>query len=132
MDGSGRVTLRNRKFLRKISPVCRDFRFPKPHLNDDQSHATTGNPTDEIAQFRPLLPNYAENVLDSRPMNTDNEFLDSSSTPDVEIEDHVTLAHDHDTNTNRTEDIRRSSRHWIPRQLFQVQNRGKTHLYAPL
>ena len=82
VDGSGRVTIRNRKFLRKFVPVCpKTIRTPSVHAFPplqqprDVTPPAIANPTPEPVQEEqtPMVPTYRPSQVDppSRPLVTD-------------------------------------------------------------
>ena len=102
MDGSNRLTLRNRKFLRKIDPVRSS---PAVTKFTDTSQLTHADESQKVAQAHPSsspapLPPPVPVV--PNPVSTQS--------PVAEIPD-----------------IRRSSRNKQPRELFQANLKGKSH-----
>ena len=107
MDGSNRVTLRNRRFLRKINPVCidgniPDVAIPPPRPSSIPQVNQTAPVTNPVARIPPQEPD--------RP--TDGHERPSAT---IEPAPPVRPA------------IRQSTREKIPRRMFEAQPRGKFH-----
>ena len=118
MDGSNRVTLRNRKFIRKISPVCVDQNLPDfsrtPSIHHEINNSKVQTKEDFPAAEEPSLEQ-AKDII-----RTNNEVVQfpaaSKSTP---ADSYV---------SNPTPEIvRRGTRNRPLRQVFQAQLQGKTH-----
>ena len=108
MDGSGRITLRNRRFLRPIQPICSDttVRLPKSEGSnsvDVPPPAPTGAPDTALVVDLPVQQNPNANV-----QNVD--------APPQQIENNLPVR-------------RRSNRPRQPRQLLEVHHHGQTHSY---
>ena len=101
MDGSNRVTLRNRRFLRKIDPVCSDESMPDVTLRQPPSPIHRMDP-DAAVDPSPAL-----------------EALVHEPRAPV-IEKPVAV-------TPEPTELRRSSRERAPRRVFEAQTRGKSH-----
>ena len=103
VDGSRRLTLRNRKFLRKITPISR-------HVTDSD--------TMEHSPAQPIIPTEVES-------DTPAHLLSPPRRPDARIEQDplVVIEPEH----SFTPEPRRSSR--VPKQvtLFQAKLSGKSH-----
>ena len=116
MDGSNRPSIRNRRFLRKIDPICAEPSGPvvvrtstsradsaKETIVDqptsDQRSAISTQPTPS-----PLQPLPPSNPTPSQPSppSTSSETVQPSS-------------------------VRRSSRNTVPRRVFEAQHHGKSH-----
>ena len=102
MDGSNRLTLRNRKFLRKIDPVCSSPAVTKFTDTSQLTHA------DESQKVAPAHPSSSPAPLPPPVPVVPNPV--STQSPVAEIPD-----------------IRRSSRNKQPRELFQANLKGKSH-----
>ena len=105
-DGSRRTTLRNRRFLRKISPLSRSA--PEVHV-DDSTTRTSGDldaggidHTDDMEHQTPSDPS-----IDSIPLPPSDIESPSPVVPTVEL--------------------RRSARERIPRKLFVAKMKGQSH-----
>ena len=89
VDGSGRVTLRNRKFLRRFTPVMpQNPSFQLPSLLTSQpfiTHTHTSHPTLTYpSQTRPVLPNHPSYLgLDkpAAPVAVKNDERPTSTAP---------------------------------------------------
>ena len=103
MDGSGRVTLRNRRFLRKIDPVCVEPSIPKL--------------TNSTAQAEDI--DHQASINDQR----NNETAESANRP----------THQPSGNNEipevAIENTRKGTRNRIPREIFEAQHHGKSHSY---
>ena len=151
VDGSRRITLRNRKFLRKISPLTRNAQ----DLNDNippPSPASRGDPKDRTASVaqRDLTPT----VITARPQedhvptqqpSPDNLFTPKPLTAPRTLDlgdvtplpspprttDHQREKMHHDSNKQQpcpSDYVRWSSRERVPRKLFTAKLSGKSHV----
>ena len=101
MDGSNRVTLRNRRFLRKIDPVCSDESMPDVTLRQppspihriDSDVSVDPSPSLEAPVHKPRAP-VVEKPVAVTPEPTE---------------------------------LRRSTRERTQRRVFEAQTRGKSH-----
>ncbi len=119
MDGSNRVTLRNRKFLRKIEPVC--GHPTGPSLAPSTIHLDTEQHT-VIPNIPNIPPSPHTNVstpihrtpvrpasIPQTPSNSDGNPSRNDPFPAPAVE------------------VRTSNRNRRPRELFEASIRGKTH-----
>ena len=133
MDGSGRVTRRNRRFLREILPVCSDnYKIPR----------ATGN-------INRILPTNAveaseDNSVPNRELRPREEA--PSSIPPVASASAEPTVQSHTTNSQQTNTVnvpaeehatemstaapRRSNRDRVHRQVFQANLHGKGHSWS--
>ena len=105
---SRRITLRNRRFLRKIDPICRksNVALPAiPHVHISEEHPNT-KISSRVDNRIPLPPPIREKIAD-----------DLRTAPDDEQEDPE----------NQDFLPRRSRRKPVPRQMFSAKLRGKSH-----
>ena len=119
MDGSRRVSLRNRRFLRKILPICRKC----PESSFDR-----GVPVPPVA-----VPTDTTNVLPPQPVSDPSEPVPSlianpeqntsEGTPDV----HPLRVEPSSGPSPALPTLRRSSRGCVPRTMFSAKLSGKTH-----
>ena len=92
IDGSGRITDRNRQFLRKFTPVTPTSPGPRPNCHDTQL-----NPTPTTPSYRQVEPepgdipvpssprvSLPQNVPDIRDSPTSPTFVTPPSSPNVE------------------------------------------------
>ena len=118
MDGSGRVTLRNRKFLRKILPVCSDthqnmtVNMDKVNKIDHDTGTIIANP------LSPQAPSTGGNDVASP-----NDAID-------DVPDRTDVSHSPRDTVEEERVVRRSTRAAAPRKLFNAQHSGKTHFYS--
>ena len=105
MDGSNRVTLRNRRFLRKIDPVCSDERVPEIAFRQPQL------PTSRLGADQAVDPNGAPRIPSQDPGSQFEQPHAVNSDPTLPAEPVV----------------RRSTRERAPRRIFEAQTRGKSH-----
>ena len=133
MDGPGRVTRRNRKFLRVIDPVCSDGRkiprttLPPAHptesiepVNDRMEMATTGVPATysaKVPQTAPQVEVFKDAPRVEVPENA----------PQIEVPQDI---HQNEASNQQSDEVRRSNRSRIPRQRFQANLRGKGHTWT--
>ena len=123
MDGSGRVSLRNRKFLKNILPVCSDPKlmrsYPLTNENDKPLQQ------DSIVKVKPLL---TEPVTEYNPKNNgENLDTNTENTNVAEIGEPIEPSLSND----QTDNVRRSTRNKVPRVLFRAHHHGKSHTYEP-
>ena len=119
-DGSRRITLRNRRFLKKIMPVCR-----KTFTDDD----SPPHPTMNEEQSRPLIDPVASDPYIA-PVESPNEGGPTSEVVTSEL-------NPPDNSTQQTRSIspdstsgtRRGTRERAPRKLFNARMDGKYHDY---
>ena len=108
MDGSNRVTLRNRKFIRKIHPACSQPVIPK-------------NVTSQI----PSAGQSYENTRMNEKANEMEPMMVSNHTPSAE---QITVSYEPPSEGQRTPQ-RRGTRNRQPRQIFEARHDGKSHSY---
>ena len=151
VDGSRRITLRNRKFLRKISPLTRNARDLDDNVPPPPS-ASHGDPLDRTAPVAQL--NLTPTVITARPevdrVPTQQPSPDNLFTPkplaaprtldlrDVtplssppKTTDHQREKMHHDSNEQQpcpSDYVRWSSRERVPRKLFTAKLSGKSHV----
>ena len=127
MDGSGRVNLRNGKFLRRILPVCCDPTVTKPCL-PARSYSIT-----ETSSVSPPTMPPTKNMLEASLAGSDHVHNINNSPPAADTATlHVSPDHEVQmpgATDNGIKEPRRSTRNRMPRQLFSAQHRGNTHLY---
>jgi transposase InsO family protein len=143
MDGSGRCTLRNRRFLRRCSPFMSDSREQLPvEISKIPEHITEDQTSTETADTGPILP-YISDETD-QPQVTNS--LPPASTPPViprtparpitssvpplpaaptQTQEQETL--DPEPSTSEPQPPRRSTRQRLPRQLISMTMTGKHH-----
>ena len=129
MDGSGRVTLRNRKYLRKISPVCSDLRPFNIHDDLNKIDAIDNDRVDEIDPTIMSSSPPRSSPLQHRQHITFQPPLTQLPTPQTTeppANDVVVTAPE---NESAPVEIRRSSRRKAPREIFHAQHSGKTYFY---
>ena len=115
IDGSGRVTRRNRKFLRLINPACSDV-YRTPRQLSTLSEETF--PSDRVIVSVPRSVASTGN----EPRNGSESQETQSAERHAEASASVT-----DANQPMTTEPRRSSRNRMPRQIFQANIKGKSH-----
>ena len=116
LDGSRRMTLRNRRFLKKILPVSRRiYNDSFDSLADEQVQPTPPDP----AQPPSILPEEPVVAIEEPPL------------PSVETEDQPVVV---DTPPPPSPPVvhdgaplRRSSREKAPRRIFSAKLKGKSH-----
>ena len=113
MDGSRRVTLRNRKFLRKINPVCAEPSLPTltPQRYNTKSNTSTRESADE--SISPTTPDADQQSVVEQPPLHQYSIIPPSQSPVTPETGHV--------------ELRRSTRDRTKRSVFQAQLRGKSH-----
>ena len=117
LDGSGHVTLRNRKFLRKILPACSDTQHTKPPC-EITIPGKVGAPLEE-----PATSELIHNDEINKPA-AQHPSPDIAMGNDSDLIDNVEVPRDcPDANQNP----RRGSRNRVPRTLVIAQHKGKTH-----
>ena len=121
LDGSRRISLRNRRFLKKIDPICRrnvdhslDLVLPTDRVHPA---GTTPLPTSP-APVTTKEPTEAQGVLPTADCNTPN---DDTGSEIVSAPAPPSPPASSDTN------LRRSNREKAPRQLFSAKLTGKSH-----
>ena len=124
-NGSRRVTLRNRRFLKKILPVSRkgfdhtlDITPSSPTPNDEPTLITEQSEPATLTQPPPPAGDVAND-----PPSVET-YLPG---PDPSIVDVDIVAQPEPTNTNTENVVRRSTRPRAPRNLFNARMVGKTH-----
>ncbi len=121
LDGSRRVSLRNRRFLKKISPISRQGIDPTPDLDGDGDHppapVTTPSPaTQEEVYHLPCPPMRSSPQRDPPPSGIE----DVIASPNPVVGDlgpvipNISL-------------VRRGTRVRVERKQFQAKLSGKTH-----
>ena len=116
-DGSRRVTLRNRRFLKKISPVSRK-------VYDDTLDITQPAlaPVEKSSILPQPSPTPTPTPLSHDTINTSVPVIDSPE--EAPPSEHI----DTMLPSDRPNDgVRRSSRPRVPRKVFSVKLHGKTH-----
>ena len=109
MDGSNRLTLRNRKFLRKIDPVCASPAIPR--FTPSKSSTDTRQPTHTSTPPQPTVPAQSALAPALVPALAPVDHIpEPTRSPVVDIPE-----------------IRRSDRNKQPRELFQAKFKGKSH-----
>ena len=105
VDGSNRLTLRNRKFLRKIDPVCA-HRMP--------ATASVGTqPSSNLAESTPNTPLLQQIAAPVSGPSTHTPTDDPAPTAP--------------TAPTASEGVRRSDRVRRPREMFEANLQGKSH-----
>ena len=127
MDGSGRPTLRNRRFLRKIQPVCADRVYTSPPIHPSlpsmsQSEFKSDPPTCE--SFSPVdvqLPSSDLAVpTEPQPQFTAPNSTGYPTTPPADV------------GATSPNALRRSTRVRNPRQQLSMSMKGKSHNYIDI
>ena len=122
MDGSNRVTLRNRKFLRKIHPICAEPYMahlePGTHHRCDMDRQRLQEPHNCSINTETLSPP----TPDTPPPIPDTSV--PPTVPDLPINNGNA-----GESTPAPDGLRRSARIPIPRKVFEASNRGKSHCY---
>ena len=117
MDGSGRITLRNRKFIQKILPACSDNKkVPVPN-NEHTRVIADGQRRAEVLSPSPVQLRNNNNIQNNSPNEQPRVEPAEVVPPNLPVEE-------------AQHEIRRSSRMRVPRKLFNAQHFGKTHLYS--
>ena len=112
MDGSNRVTLRNRRFLRKINPVCIDGNIPDVAIPPPRPSSIP-----QVNQTAPVT-----NPVERIPPQEPDRPTDGHERPSATIEPAPPVR----------PAIRQSTREKIPRRMFEAQPRGKFHTEKPV
>ena len=107
VDGSNRLTLRNRKFLRKIDPVCAH----RPPTTPSTTVPSSTHPANE-------------NPEPSQEIGTLEEGPSTSAQPTVDTTPAVSM--------QPSGLVRRSERTKCPRELFEANVDGKYHSYKKI
>ena len=119
-DGSRRITYRNRRFLRKISPLCRnapEVQLEEPTNEGHHSHnprTEVGDPNLMNTTREVCNPNLTNTGLPSPPPAPRDAYL-----PPVNNTEHLPEVD--------PPVLRRSGRERKPRELFQAKMKGKHH-----
>ncbi len=124
MHGSGRCTLRNRQFLRKILPVCTDRPIQVPSLL--KTSTRNNEPVKRVDIPAPWRQNIPYNEPDGDlPSPVNDEVMgppvgsyNKDTPPDV-------------VNHTVVQEPRRSARNRQPRQLLSLSMKGKHYDYVP-
>ena len=103
IDGSNRLTLRNRKFLRRIEPVCR-------HRPPPLSSITLPSNTQPVSSTTEPIPSMNNEPQPNTPVLSQPEI---EEIPAVSVE--------------QPQMTRRSNRIRRPREIFQASLQGKHH-----
>ena len=132
MDGSRRVSLRNRRFLKKFMPVSRknvDHTFDSvlpPAIPDGYTQPAPKNvdttqilPTTNDTSYERQVP-----FIDDPGDILGNRSVGDERTRGIDASKHVDTAVPPELPVN---EVRRSTRSRVPRKLFQAQMKGKTH-----
>ena len=124
-DGSRRVTLRNRRFLKKILPVSRkrfdhtlDITPSSPPSNNEPTLVTEPSKPATLTQPPPPAGDLA-----NEPPSVET-YLPGSDPSFVDVD---VVAQPEPTSTNTENVVRRSTRPRAPRNLFNARMVGKTH-----
>ena len=104
-DGSNRVTLRNRRFLRKIDPVCADQTTPAISIPPTSKTTPPSNAVITPTAIDP--PTHPNANTESTTQHHSEDRAVAEPVPPVEV--------------------RRSTRQRVPRRIFEAQSRGKFH-----
>ena len=122
-DGSRRVTLRNRRFLKKISPVCRktsiDYDVPSPPPTEQEAPRPSMD----------LIPHYSSprtSEASPAPPHEGVPITDIVPAADVPPREQSNLPA-HSVRSGETTVTRRSTRDRAPRKLFNARMDGKYH-----
>ena len=140
MDGSGRVSIRNRRFLRHCFPFVADakshtsnFKLPghsesSPTTNrgDSPSAAQVTSPIALPKKGDSTASDSVDNPASTCPSNDNAAVI--PVTPTVEP---TSLTNPQDTSTN-TNNVRRSKRVPQPRRTISIAMSGKSHNYQPV
>ena len=121
MDGSRRVTLRNRRFLRKISPVCRK---ELPAYDTPETPIPQVLPTDQKPlELDHLTSQNNEDIPSAGQSNEDITLMppNTSLLPGPSTEDHSQVP------TDPTPALRRGSRTRVKTMPFVARMDGKYH-----
>lgn len=134
-DGSGRCTLRNRRFLRKILPACRILHNPKM-LSDqsvnhsDQSLTGRNNSPSQTQNPEPVVHNpKASTVIPTPQMGEINPPLSPSSMSMNQNNEAQYIQDKIGTSTVESHNppLRRSTRERVPRKVISMSMSGKSH-----
>ena len=118
MDGSGRITTRNRRFIKKVLPVCSDPPLPFRRYN---------NTYDNVDGIYDEPEPSGDNALSG---NGDENIVEQSSSPHQSTE--IRQDHVQTQDTPKPPEIRRSNRNRVPRELLTINPDGKSHFYETL
>ena len=116
MDGSGRITLRNRKFLKKIEPICSD---PPLRLHERTSYGGDFIPSDHLSR-NSNRSDVSVRTVDMAPVD-----MEHGSPSTLSPERVVMPIQD----TPVTPSVRRSTRMKQPRELLTMNPYGTSHIY---
>lgn len=120
MDGSRRVSLRNRRFLKKISPVSRrsvDNDVAPPHTPEPQETPPVPPISTPLSDTPNALPNHPD-------IEADRECMQQSERDATEQNEREVIP---SPQTMHTEPTRKSNRERAPRKLFTARMDGKYH-----
>ena len=120
IDGSRRISLRNRRFLKKILPVSRKVSDPSPEIGTvvPPVHHETPEPEKVVIQT-PLPTEYGNYNIASVPPQDETIHVDAPDTSDVQPQQEVDV--------RPTTTVRRSTRGIVPRTMFSAKLTGKYH-----
>ena len=129
VDGSRRITLRNRRFLRKILPICRkkvdfssDGGVPVPPMNVPIDFSDT-----QVLPPPPSAP--VENRVSNLPLLTVNPTPPSVPIPSPSVPNPTpSVPNPSPVDTSPSQPpLRRSARGRVPRMVFSAKLHGKSH-----
>ena len=122
-DGSRRCTLRNRRFLKKINPVCSDRPLLKIDNAQPMNITDSSYETNDIqpAQLHDVHPN--EDVNIPKGSSVEKEKAPSTTTVDG-------CPDKYDVEVTEVKEPRRSTRVRHARELFSAKMSGKAHDYV--
>ena len=126
LDGSGRCTLRNRRFLKKIEPVCADRPLTKPRLISGSDNAPKHMMNNEV-----MLENEMTNQQNTHQHNypqdcaQDVPHMTQQECPDSPVHKAKQLVTD-----DEMPEPRRSARQPKPRRELSMTWKGKSYDYV--
>ena len=136
LDGSRRITLRNRRFLKKVTPICRR------NYDDSLVSSPPVISTQPLSEERPplLSPVDSEELLRVENERVENERVERESLPQLSTDPTHTQPHIGSPSVSidtlvppsvpsvvNDTSVRRGSRVRVPRQLFSAKLKGKSH-----
>ncbi len=141
MHGSGRCTLRNRQFLRKISPVCADNHMqihPTAMIRTNSTGPVDINAPTSCIPSNTVCDGQTLTAKDMEAPTVHNDLADRNETYTCNEEPPPIIGGSTNTpiptnNVSNVQDmsneLRRSSRTRQPRQLLSMSMHGKSHDY---
>jgi hypothetical protein len=126
LDGSGRCTLRNRRFLKKIEPVCADRPLTKPRLISGSDNAPK-----HMINNEEMLENEMTNQQNTHQYNypqdcaQDVPHMTQQECPDSPVHIAKKLVTD-----DEMPELRRSARQPKPRRELSMTWKGKSYDYV--